>query len=314
MPHCRFPGKSARHVAALASVPKQAWIGLIGRRFLVAGVVLAFCFGCRKNSATAAGESSAPKNGPTDAGTSFMLRIQPRKDADDKPMPVTPKEVDQAIKVIEKRLEGAGISEWKLQVTGNDGIVVRLPGVDRKEADNIRVLLEKVAKLELHEVSPRSEEPGPDGKSLAARVLEGAEIVPGCKAYIYKHKYKGKEIETPILLRRMTALGGKDISLATPSQQQIDAVSITLNSDGTDKMIALTKNMTPQKDRIAIVLDGEVISAPVVNQVPLGKQFVIDGLRDPGEVGNLAKALMNPLENALWVEEVRTTSAPPASN
>ena len=39
-------------------------------------------------------------------------------------------------------------------------------------------------------------------------------------------------------------------------------------------MIALTKNMRPQVDRIAIVLDGEVISAPVVNQVPLGKQFI----------------------------------------
>jgi SecD/SecF fusion protein len=73
-------------------------------------------------------------------------------------------------------------------------------------------------------------------------------------------------------------------------------------------MIALTKNMRPQIDRIAIVLDGEVISAPVVNQVPLGKQFVITGLRDPGEPLSLANSLMNPLENALVVDEMRKVS------
>ena len=77
---------------------------------------------------------------------------------------------------------------------------------------------------------------------------------------------------------------------------------------GTDKMIALTKNMQPGKDRIAIVLDGEVISAPVVNQVPLGKQFIIEGLREPGEVQSLANSLMNPLENALVVDEMRNVS------
>jgi SecD/SecF fusion protein len=80
------------------------------------------------------------------------------------------------------------------------------------------------------------------------------------------------------------------------SQQAERRGSITLNDEGTDKMIALTKNMRPGVDRIAIVLDGEVISAPVVNQVPLGKQFIIEGLGEPGEVQNLANSLMNPLK------------------
>ena len=248
-------------------------------------------------------------------GSSFSLHIQPRSDANGNPMPITPSQVDQAILVIEKRLNGMGTAEPIIARQGNNGILLQMPGVEPEESARIRTTLEKVAKLELHEVSTRNEEVGADRKSLAERVFAGSEIVPGYHAYQYKHKdAEGTEIKTPILLRRTSALGGSDIALATPSPQQVDAVSITLNGPGTDKMIALTKNMQPGKDRIAIVLDGEVISAPVVNQVPLGKQFVIDGLRDPGEVGNLAKALMNPLENALWVEEVRTTSAPPASN
>ena len=85
-------------------------------------------------------------------------------------------------------------------------------------------------------------------------------------------------------------------------------MDIVLDNPGTDKMIALTKNMRPQIDRIAIVLDGIVQSAPVVQSVPLGKYFVINGLDEPGETKKLANALMNPLENPLIVEQERTVS------
>ena len=242
-------------------------------------------------------------------GSSFSLHIQPRTGEDGVEMPITPSQVDKAIEVIEKRLNGMGTAEPIIARQGSDGILLQMPGVEPGESDRIRETLRKVAKLELREVSPRDSEPGADGKSLATRVSERSEIVPGYQAFIQKHKSEdGKEIETPILLSRRTALGGSDIALAVPSQQQPDAVEITLNGGGTDKMIALTKNMQEGRDRIAIVLDGEVISAPVVNKVPLGKQFVVEGLRDPGEPQELANSLMNPLENALAVDEMRKVS------
>jgi SecD/SecF fusion protein len=242
-------------------------------------------------------------------GSSFSLTIQPRTDANGEAMPITPSQVDQAIMVIEKRLNGMGTAEPIIARQGTNGILLQMPGVEPGESARIRTTLEKVAKLELREVSPRNEELGADRKSLAARVLAGSEIIPGYRAFNHKSKDEdGKEILRPILLNRRAALGGSDIALATPSPQQADAVAITLNGAGTDKMIALTKNMRPGVDRIAIVLDGEVISAPVVNQVPLGKQFVIEGLREPGEVQSLANSLMNPLENALVVGEFRSVS------
>ena len=242
-------------------------------------------------------------------GSSFSLHIQPRADANGDPMPITPSQVEQAIMVIEKRLNGMGTAEPIIARQGTSGILLQMPGVEPEESARIRTTLEKVAKLELREVSPRDEEAGADGKTLAARVLAGTEIIPGYRAFEHKSKDKeGNEIKRPILLNRRAALGGSDIALATPSPQQADAVAITLNSGGTDKMIALTKNMQPGKDRIAIVLDGEVISAPTVQQVPLGKQFIIEGLREPGEVQSLANSLMNPLENALVVDEMRNVS------
>lgn len=242
-------------------------------------------------------------------GSSISLRIQEREDESGNKMPITKEQVDQAIIVIEKRLNSMGTAEPMIARQGESGILVQMPGVEPEESARIRTTLEKVAKLELREVSPRNDEVGADGKNLATRVAEGSEIIPGYRSYTLKGKnQEGVEYTTPILLNRRMALGGSDIALATPSPQQADAVSITLNGDGEDKMIALTKDMNAG-DRIAIVLDGEVISAPGLKEHgPLGKQFQIDGLDKPGEVQNLANALMNPLENPLVVDEERTVS------
>jgi SecD/SecF fusion protein len=241
-------------------------------------------------------------------GSSFSLRIQEREGDDGQKMPITREQVDQAILVIEKRLNSMGTSDPLIARQGVDGIIVQMPGVEPGVAANIRATLEKVAKLELREVSPRSEEPGPDGKSLAQRVQDGDEIVPGYRAYTLKGKDEdGNEYTRPILLSRRMALGGNDISNAVASPSRADAVAVTLNGDGANKMAALTNKMQLGVDKIAIVLDGEVISAPVV-QDRLYKNFEISGLREPGEVQSLANALMNPLENPLVVDEERTVS------
>ncbi len=242
-------------------------------------------------------------------GSAFSLRIQARETDNGEKMPITEQQVEQAIIVIEKRLNSMGTAEPLIARQGDDGILVQMPGVTTEESTKIRNTLEQVAKLELREVSPRNDELGADRKTLAERVEAKTEIIPGYRAYRMKGKDSEKtEFTRPILLNRRMALGGSDIANATPSPQQNDAVSITLNSEGTDKMIALTKDMRPGVDRIAIVLDGEVISAPVVNQVPLGKDFIIEGLSEPGEVQSLANSLMNPLENPLVVEEMRNVS------
>jgi SecD/SecF fusion protein len=240
-------------------------------------------------------------------GSSFFLRIQPRESDSGSKMPITAEQVDQAIIVIEKRLNSLGTAEPMIARQGEDGILVQMPGVEPEESARIRTILEKVAKLQLHKVSVRNDEVGADGKTLAQQIFEGSTKEPGYLAFEQKIKNQdGSDSKRPILLKRVAALGGKDIALATPAPQQADAVSITLNSDGEDKMINLTKDMNAG-DRIAIVLDGEVISAPGLKEHgPLGKQFQIDGLSEPGEVQNLANALMNPLENSLVVEEERT--------
>lgn len=68
-------------------------------------------------------------------------------------------------------------------------------------------------------------------------------------------------------------------------------MDISLTAEGTDKMIKATRGMKPGSDRIAIIVDGKLRSAPVVQHVPLGKNFIISGLRKEGEPARLAERL-----------------------
>jgi SecD/SecF fusion protein len=242
-------------------------------------------------------------------GSSFSLRVQPRENEDGTSSPPTTEQVEQAINVLRKRLDNTGTNEAQITRQGVDRIQVQMPGVSEQESKAIRETIEKVAKLELREVSPRNDEVGADGKTLAQRVADGNEIVPGYRVYIYTNKDRdGNETKQPLLLNRRVALSGSDIVSAFPSPQQSDAVGVTLNNAGADKMIALTKDMRLGVDRIATVLDGEVLNAPVVN-ARLGKNFEISGLHSAGEPKALSDALMNPLENPLIVEASSTVSA-----
>lgn len=241
-------------------------------------------------------------------GSAFSVRIQPKTDGKGDPLPITKDQVDEAIRVIRLRLDPDGKKDLVIAAQGTDGILVQMPGIEPEESAEVRRKLETVAKLELRQVSPRNDEIGSNGKSLAQRVLDGEEIEPSYRAYPLPVKdQEGNEYTTPILLKRAASLGGSDIEIATPSSSSFDAVDVTLNNKGAEKMFNLTKDLRKGIDRIAIVLDERVISAPQV-QDTLSKNFVINGLNEPGEVKELINALMNPLENPLKIEQERTVS------
>ena len=242
-------------------------------------------------------------------GSAFTLRVQPNLDENGNPVPVSPDAANQAIQTIEKRLNVLGTKDLFIQRQGNDRIRVQMPGIEPEQAAEVRTILERAAKLELKKVNLDGFNPGTDSRTLAERVDSGDEIVPGFKAY--KRKYEddeGNERSELLLLSRRTALDGSNVRNAQPNSFDPTQVDITLDGDGEDKMIALTKDMTKNRDRIAIVLDGEVMSAPVVQATPLGRQFVITGMADYEESRSLSNALLNPLKNELLVEEERTVS------
>jgi preprotein translocase subunit SecD len=254
----------------------------------------------------AAGET--PAAGPADV--EFTLKVQPRMGEDGNALPLTAQDLERTRQIIARRIKACTPNKAAITIRKPDTISARIPSLSREKGDEISRLLTKAAKLELREVSRRNDEVGADGRTLARRVFDKMEIVPGYRAYLFQQKdVDGNPIQTPILVNRRVALSNKDIARAFPSPLQADAVAIVLNGPGTKKMIGLTAPMKPLRGRIAVVLDGEVINAPVVMSVPLGENFTIESLlTGPGEVQTLASALMYPLENTLELVEMRVIS------
>jgi SecD/SecF fusion protein len=231
-------------------------------------------------------------------GSSFTLKVQPNIDTTNgEVIPVSREALDQAIEIIRNRLNAIGTTDMLIATTGTDTIIVQMPGMGEEASAEVKKQLEKVAKLELREVSRES-------MRLGKAVFDGDEVVPGYRAYKHEGTTNDGEPYTEyLLLSTRPAITGADVANAWPTQNgaSID-VAIRLTGDGGDKMAALTGPMQPGQDRIAVLLDDEVITAPVVQSVPLGQNFVIQGQKNLEEASKLASQLMNPLENALKIE------------
>lgn len=238
-------------------------------------------------------------------GSSFTLRVQPSKDENGDPVSVNPTAVQQAIETVEKRLNAFGTADLLIVAQGQDRILVQMPGVSPQEAADVRKTLEKVARLELKTVNP-------DSRSIVSQMEQDPENT-------FEPGYDLKELETEdddgvmgiekILVNKRYDLDGSYVVHAQELYGPYEGkLSVKLNSEGASKMFQLTSKMNHGVDRIAIVLDGKVLSAPVV-QSSLGANFEISGMKNASEARALAAALLNPLKNPLLVEEERTVSA-----
>ena len=233
-------------------------------------------------------------------GSSFTLRVQPGLDKDGNPVPVTPTAVQQAIETVEKRLNAHGTADLLIVAQGEDRILVQMPGVSPQDAAEVRIILEKVARLELKTVHP-------ENRLRVAEYLQDPEnsIVPG-----YEHKKlededeDGKKIVEDLLINKRYALDGSSVihaqELYGPHEGKL---TVELNLEGAEKMFQETGKIRHGIDRIAIVLNGKVLSAPTV-QSRLGAKFEISGMHDVHEARQIARALVNPINKSLTVKSI----------
>ena len=236
-------------------------------------------------------------------GSTFIVEIQPSTNADGDPLPVTKEAVQQAISTLTDRLTKSGLSDNLLQPLGENRIIIEMPGIEPKDSEEVRITIQRTAKLELKEVHPQS-------GSLAGRVSTGAEVAPpGYKLYQFpRFDEDGKEIgEEPMLLSRRNIVGGDSVQTAAADPARIDAINVLLTSDGGKRVKNVTEKLRKGVDRVAIVLDGKGLIAPTV-QGNLGRRFEITGLDDREEVRQVVFALNNPLRNELKILSERAVT------
>ncbi|HYM84773.1 MAG TPA: protein translocase subunit SecD [Candidatus Dormibacteraeota bacterium] len=145
--------------------------------------------------------------------------------------------------IVERRVNSTGTSEPVVVTQGSDRVVVELPGV--VNPDPIRKLVGQTGKLEFV--------PIPKGTSVS----------------------DGQQLD---LSKYPPLFGGEQISSATLGTDQFSrlAIDFTLNGEGATKFATYTTNNVG--NQFAIVLDGTIISAPVIqNPITAGKGQITGG-------------------------------------
>lgn len=159
--------------------------------------------------------------------------------------------VNQSIEIVRRRVDESGTREPVIQRQGEDRIVLQLPGVD--DPQRIKDLLGKTAKLSFHLVDLESARPGPSSRSLPM------------------HEGKGS-----IIVKKRALITG---DMLTDSQaafnQNAPVVTFRFNAIGTSRFCEVTRENVGKP--FAIVLDGEVISAPVIRDKICGGSGEISG-------------------------------------
>jgi SecD/SecF fusion protein len=235
-------------------------------------------------------------------GTSFLLEMDTNTIAEVAARDVA---LEHAIEVLRARVDQLGVAEPLIQPAGGNRIAIQLPGLAEADKQTARENIQKAAFLEFRMVHPESEQ------MLAQNIIEpGYEILRA-----EEQTDDGKRVFTPYLVKKKPERGltGKYLKRAMPIRHHVTSepqIEFEFNSEGARIFADLTreyepKGTPPKYHRLAIVLDGELQSAPVIKTAIEGGRGVIEGRFTLKEANNLANVLENPLEAPVRIIEER---------
>ena len=200
--------------------------------------------------------------------------------------------IKQSLEIVRKRIDESGTKEPLIQRSGKKRILLQLPGV--KDPERIKELLGKTAKLTFHLV---------DDENISAL---NANIEPFGKMIvsdIYDENIK-------YLLDKKALVGGENLVDAKGSFDQTEghAVSFRFDTEGAQKFGKVTTDNTGK--RLAVVLDGVVITSPRINSPITGGSGIITGNFNAQEASDLAVLLRaGALPAPLEIVEERSVGA-----
>jgi preprotein translocase subunit SecD len=170
--------------------------------------------------------------------------------------------VEQSIQIVERRVNELGTVEPVIQRQGVDRILVQVPGLS--DPERLIGILGKTAKLTFRLVDV-------NGNVEAAQRGQ----VPPDDELLYGPQKEGKPA---YLIEKRIMVSGEDLTDAQPGFDQRNGepiVSFKFNISGARKFAQVTQENVGRP--FAIVLDQEVISAPVIREPILGGSGQISG-------------------------------------
>jgi SecD/SecF fusion protein len=210
--------------------------------------------------------------------------------------------LSQAIEVLRKRIDRFGVAEPIIQSAGGNRIRIQLPGLSQADKDSAKTQIQKTAFLEFRLVKEDSDEiikngePVPYGYVLLKHVDQQADGTSKLEQFIVK-KNPENDLKGDIIKSAGVQRGNLD-------EPQID---FTLTDDGASKFGKTTRENVGH--RLAIVLDGELYSAPNIQSPIESGNGQITGTYTIEQAMELANVLQNPLKAPLTIVYTRDVSA-----
>src|SRR3954451_2002840 len=199
--------------------------------------------------------------------------------------------IEQSIQIVERRVNQLGTVEPLIQRQGADRILVQVPGL--QDPSRLKELLGKTAKMEFRMVDTTV---SPD-QAQQGRVPPDSEVL-----------MSSTSPKIPYVIKKQILVSGGDLTDAQPGFDQRSGepiVSFRFNTSGARKFAQATSENVGQP--FAIVLDNEVISAPVIREPITGGSGQISGSFTVQQANDLAILLRaGALPAPLTVIEERT--------
>jgi SecD/SecF fusion protein len=207
--------------------------------------------------------------------------------------------VSQAAEVLRRRVDNLGVAEPVIQPAGENRIMIQLPGLTQANQDEARKNIQKAAYLEFRLVDKDS-----------AQLIKDGIIEPGYEVLKMRHKAQdGTVTLESFLVQKKLANGltGKYVKRAFPSRDPVSndpVIELQFNSQGAEKFGDLTSEHVGEE--LAVVLDGELYTAPVIKgPIRGGNCEISGGNMDINEAITIANILENPLETPVKIDELR---------
>ncbi|MCS6760926.1 MAG: protein translocase subunit SecD [Candidatus Devosia symbiotica] len=198
----------------------------------------------------------------------------------------------QSIEVIRNRIDELGTTEPTIQRQGNNRVLVQVPGFG--DSTRLKDIISRTARLTFHMVYPDMTAAQAEAQGLPA----GTMILPSQDG--------GNE-----LLYEDIALGGESLVDAQPSydqQRSMPVVSFRFDTRGAITFGQITSANVGK--RFAIVLDNQVITAPIIQSAITGGSGQISGSFTTATANDLAVLLrVGALPASLDIVEERSVSA-----
>ncbi len=233
-------------------------------------------------------------------GTSFLVEMDTTELGEDSRKEQA---LSQAVEVLRKRVDRFGVAEPLLQPAGANRILIQLPGLSEEEKESAKKTLQQAAFLEFRLVHPQSDD----------LVSKGMSAVGYTNMLQKSRGVSGDSVLEQLLVERKAVrdsrgepLTGKYVSSANVFPDMVTGepkIHVNFNNEGARMFGEITQANV--KRQMAIILDGELYSAPVIQEAIMAGSCEISGTFDLKEAFELANVLVNPLEAPVKIVEER---------